>query len=334
MKKIWAVTVVVLALAVAPAFAQEPDTSYNFGVFTIPEIPEAPVIDGDLSDSVWANVPEFPVMENGDNDAPTEEGDLDVVAKVAWHDATNALYFGISVVDESYCNVNGLGASTNGEGWHNERVEIIIDGINSGEAGDLLQSGYHQQYTFDMPNIWDNDNPDGGEYGMADVPVSTSFIPVKVYERISSAVEPPHPDGYPFDLSDDYVQSAARLRATEERPDWIEAPVEFVWEIKLVIFEELLPNSVIGMDFEDPANIANGFNDYFADPDQIVKDLEVNQAIGFTIQQNDGDIFAESPTREHQNNTTGFSGNWNSSENLSALILGAPVSDIGDWSLR
>jgi hypothetical protein len=237
-------------------------------------------------------------------------------------------------VDESYCNANGLGASTNPEGWHNERVELIIDGINSCEAGDLLTTGYHQQYTFDMPNIWDNNKPEAGEYGMADVPVSTSFIPVKVYERISRTIEPVHPDAYPFDLSDKFLQSAARLRATQQKPDWIEAPVEFVWEIKLVVFEQLLPAADVGVDITDPANLKNGYEAVFADTAQIVKDLKTNGVIGFTIQQNDADVFAESPTREHQNNTTGFSGNWNSSQNLSALILGSAITNVGDWALR
>ena len=59
-------------------------------------------------------------------------------------------------------------------------------------------------------------------------------------------------------------------------------------------------------------------------------------AVGFTAQQNDADVFGTSPTREHQTNTTGFSNNWNSSEQLTGLILGPKSSGgtgVKEWSL-
>lgn len=347
MKRVCQLTIVVFVLAAAPAFAQAPDTSYNLGVFTIPELPTVPEIDGVLEDSVWASVPEIPMLGDGDSPAAVPgSGDLDIVLKIAWDDETNAVYFGLVVQDESYINTSGHGAPPpySDAGYLNERLEVVIDGINSGDPSAACGTPNHQQYCFDMRNIVDPWDPDNLYFGMADTPVSTEFTPVLVSEHITSTIQAgadTYPDG--FNLDDDFMESAAQIRSTDpDRTVWldedseVQGPVEFVWEIKLVIFEELWNLPDYGYDPADPDMAATGFKGYFEEADQTVKDLEENGVIGFTVQQNDGDLYnyAGNPTREHQTNTTGVAGNWNSSEQLSALIFGPALAGVEDWSLH
>ncbi len=337
MKRVYGFCVVVLALAALPAFAQ--DTSVNVNSFTAPELPTVPEIDGVLEDSVWAGVPTIPMDKDGDSPAADPgTGDLDITLKVAWDEETNCVYFGVHVIDESYINTAGHGSSVGANGWKNERLEIIIDGSNSGLSESNCDSGWHQQYCFDMRNIVDPWDPDNSYYGMADTPVSTEYIPVLVSEHITNILQPSedtYPDG--LNLHDDYVESAAQLKCTNpDATEWLEQPVEFVWEIKLAIFQELFALSEWGYSEDDPDLAANGFEEYLALPDHQRVDLEEDYVIGFTVQQNDSDVYNPDgePSREHQTNTTGFDGNWNSSENLSGLILGPTMAGVGDWTLR
>ncbi len=337
MKRVCGIFIVVLALAGLPAFAQ--DTSVNVNSFTAPELPTVPEIDGVLEDSVWAAVPTIPMDQDGDSPAAEPgSGDLDITLKVAWDEETNCVFFGLHVIDDSYINTCGFGSSVNDGGWRNERLEIVIDGSNSGLADSNTSSGWHQQYCFDMPNIVDPWDPDNGLYGMADTPVSTEFIPVEVYEGITAILWPnssTYPEG--FDLHDDYMESAAQLKCTNpDATEWIEQPVEFVWEIKLAIFPELFAAEEYGYPLDDPALAETGFEEYLALPDHQRADLEEDYVIGFTLQQNDGDVYNPDgqPEREHQTNTTGVAGNWNSSESLSGLILGPTLAGVEDWTLR
>ncbi|MGC9327639.1 MAG: sugar-binding protein [Candidatus Hinthialibacter sp.] len=337
----------VLGFGALAGFAQ--DTSVNVNSFTIPELPGIPIIDGDLSDPVWADVPAIPMDKDGDSPAAAPgTGDLDIVLKVAWDDETNALYFGINVIDDAFVNVMGMGSSAGTGGWNNERLEVIIDGTNTGDSGSTTTSGLHQQYTFDMPNSWDNWDPGNdieagvlydGNVGFfytegGGIAPSEDFVSAPVFERIEGTL---NLDGThaPWNIADDYVESAAQIRATEAGlSNWVEAPVEFNWEIKIVPFGYLMPNADLGVDLGDPNNIANGWLEFWEDPAHEKLDLEENMVIGFTVQQNDADLWSEAPTREHQTNTTGFAGNWNSSENLSGIILGPGATPVFGWELQ
>lgn len=330
----------VLMLAMVPTpFAQ--DTSVNVNSFVIPELSEVPVIDGDLSDAVWNTIPEIPMDKDGDSPAAEPgTGDLDIVLKVAWDEETNALYLHVDVTDESFINVQGRGSSAGDGGWRNERLEVVIDGSNSGSADSTTTSGLHQQYTFDMPNNWDENDPDNGLYGSFDtggLAVSTDFVSVPGYERIEGSVNVTN-DHYPFNIADEFLESAVRIRALNpDAVEWLEQPVNFTWEIKLVPFDFLLNIEDLGYDISDPALVESGWLEALEDDAHIVLDLEENEVIGFSPQMNDADVFDLTPAREHQTNTTGFAGNWNSSENLTGLILGPPSdpgTSVADWAVH
>lgn len=343
-------TALSLSLALAPAMAQNTSVNVNSGV--APELSTVPTIDGDLSD--WADIPEFSVPMNMDGDSPAAapgSGDLDIVLKVAWDDETNAIYLGINVIDDSLVAYQSLGSSGGTSGWQNERLEVVIDGLNTGDAASSNGSGFHQQYVFDMPNTWDawssdNDidnnvftNEQVGYFNNADggVAVSSSFITAPVFERIEGVLNTGAAHA-PWDINDDFLESAAQIRVTDPgASEWVEAPVEYNWEIKIVVFEEVFNSADFGFDMDDPANIANGWVDHLTDPGNVVNDLEEGEVIGFSPQQNDGDIWPDGG-REHQTNTTGVAGNWNSSESLTGLILGAASagggSSVTDWSIR
>ena len=316
----------VLCGFIAPVvFAQ--DTSVNVNTITAPQLASPPVIDGDLSDAAWANVPDVIVNGSGDSPAPTQPGDLDIVMKVAWDDETNALYFAFNIHDDVFVDVLGRGSSVGDGGWNNERMELILNGINTGSASDGENSVFHTQYIFDIPNTID-DSPNG----IASIPASTSFISVPVFEGIDGSIQAP---GLPFNLNNDYVQSAALIRVTDPNAtEWLESPVEWTWEFKIVVFEELTSTGFLGFDEGDPVNIADGFKAFFEDPVNVIHDLQLNDVIGFSPQQNDADVFSTAPEREHQVNTTNRAGNWDSSAELTGLILGARASSVLDWSVQ
>lgn len=337
----------VLWFGVSAGFAQ--DTSVNVNSFTIPELPGVPIIDGDLSDPVWADVPAIPMDKDGDSPAAAPgTGDLDIILKIAWDNETNALYFALNVIDEDFVNVRGVGSSLGNDNYNGERLEIVIDGTNTGDANSSTTSGLHQQYTFDMPNSYDDWDPENDieagilydgfvglfstQYG--GIAPSEEFVSVPVFERIEGTL---NLDGThaPWNIADDYVESAAQIRVTEAGlAEWADAPVEFNWEVKIIPFAYLMPNADLGVDLVDPANIANGWLDFWEDPVHEKLDMEENMVIGFTVQQNDADAWADAPAREHQTNTTGFDGNWNSSENLSGLILGPAGTPVTGWELQ
>ncbi len=347
-------TALSLSLALAPAVAQ--DTSVNVNSGEAPELSTVPTIDGDLSD--WADIPEFSVPMNQDGDSPAAEdgsGDLDITLKVAWDEETNALYLGLNVIDDSLVLFQGIGSTGGNSGWQNERLEIVIDGLNTGDPNSTTTSGFHQQYTLDMPNTWDSWSADNdlennvfineqvGFFNTADggVPVSTDFIDVPTFERIEGSLNLGGAHA-PWDISDNFFESAAQIRVTDDSAsEWIEAPVEYNWEMKIVPFEFLVGAGDLGFDIDDPANISEGFDSYFTDEVHDPLDLEEGKVIGFSPQQNDGDIWPDGG-REHQTNTTGVAGNWNSSESLTGLILGATINNTGgdggsnvrDWSIR
>lgn len=347
MKKQFGIAALILCVGAFSGFAQ--DTSVNVNSYTIPELPGVPVIDGDLSDAVWANVPTIPMDKDGDSPAAAPgTGDLDIVLKIAWDDETNALYFALNVIDESFVQVRGFGSSAGTDGYNNERLEIIIDGTNTGDANSTTTSGFHQQYTFDLPYTYDYWGPDNdiakkkfvaGELGYFNtleggIAPSSTFIPVPVFERIEETLNLTN-DSAPWDIADDYVLSAAQIRVTDPNvTEWIEAPVEFNWEVRIVPFEYLEPAANLGYDITDPAEIATGWLSFWKDPAHIPLDLEPNKVIGCVPQQNDGDVWGQAPAREHQTNTSGVAGNWNSSESLTGLILGAKATAIPDWSLQ
>ncbi|MDP8244923.1 MAG: hypothetical protein P9L94_12625 [Candidatus Hinthialibacter antarcticus] len=331
---------------VCAAFAQ--DTSVNVNEFQIPELATVPVIDGDLSDAAWDNVPVIPMDQNGDNDAAEAgTGDLDITLKVAWDDETNALYFHINVIDDALVSTRGRGSSAGDGGWANERLEIILDGLNTGDAASANTTPFHHQYVFDMPNTWDpwasdNDIENGvffdqeiGLFNTADggIPVSSSFVSIPIFERIEGALDVTNAHA-PWNVNDSYLESAAMIRVTDPgASEWIEAPVEYNYEIKVVVFDELWPAADLDYEIDNPDNVAAGWESFFADEFHIVKDLEVNSVVGFSSQMNDADIWSDAPTREHQTNTTGVAGNWNSSESLSALVL-VGGSSVPDWALQ
>lgn len=330
------------AIALLGGSATAQDVSVNVNSYTIPELSTVPVIDGDLSDEAWANVPAIPMDKDGDSPAAEPgTGDLDIVLKVAWDDETNALYFGVNVQDDAFINVQGLGSSLGESGWRNERLEIVIDGLNTGTADSSTTSGFHQQYTVDMPNTWDPFDPEAGFFGGFDqdpdnYPVSTDFIQVPTYERIEGTLNFGGPDHYPYNIADEYFESAAQIRVTDPAAtEWLEAPVEYNWEVKIVPFEFLLPADSAVLDIADPAAVESGWIGWFEDEGNDPLDLEEGKVVGASVQQNDDDVFAEEPARQHQTNTTGFSANWNSSESLTGLILGpASETTVSDWSLQ
>ncbi|MFB3784839.1 MAG: hypothetical protein ACE15F_00575 [bacterium] len=339
----------VFILFVASILAAAQDTSVNVNSYTIPELPSVPVVDGDLSDAVWASVPAIPMDMLGDSPpADPGTGDLDIVLKVAWDDETNALYFGVNVKDESYVGVRGLGSSVGTDGYNGERLEVILDGTNSGDAASSTTSGYHQQYTFDMPYTWDTWSASNdiakkvftpGEMGYLDttgggIKPSATFVQVPVFERIEGTLNLTN-DSAPWDIANEYVESAARIRVTDPQvTEWAAAPVEFSWEVKIIPFEYIMPAADLGYDITDPAEIATGWLSFWKDPVHIPLDLKEKIVVGFTAQQNDADVWDETAAREHQTNTTGVAGNWNSSESLTGLILGAKSAAVPDWSLQ
>jgi len=343
------IVIAVLIVCVGAMWGAAQDTTVNVNSYTIPELPGAPVIDGDLSDAVWANVPAIPMDKDGDSPAAAPgTGDLDIVLKIAWDDETNALYFAVNTKDESFVQVRGFGSSLGTDGYQGERLEIIIDGTNSGDANSTTTSGYHQQYVFDIPYTYDpwgasNDIAKKvfipGELGYFNkdeggIAPSTSFVKVPVFERIEGSMQFTDNET-PWDIADDYLQSACQVRVTDPNATtWIEAPVEINWEVKLVPFEYLMPATDLGYDFTAAEEINAGWLSFFKDPAHIPLDLKEKIVIGCVPQQNDADVWAEAPAREHQTNTSGIAGNWNSSERLSGLILGAKSAAVTDWSLQ
>lgn len=308
-----------------PAFAQ--DTSVNVNTLNAPELATVPVIDGNLDDAAWANVPSVAVTGTGDSPAATEPGDLDITMKVAWDQQTNALYFAFNIKDDVFVNVLGRGSSAGDSGWQNERMELILNGLNTGEATHGENSEFHTQYTFDLPNTIDD-----APVGLADVPVSSQFISVPVLEAIDGSITP---SGMPYNLNDDYVQSAAMLRATSANPTmWAESSVEWNWEFKIVVFDQLFNTTTVGIDTADQANIDNGYKDFFADSLNVIHQLKANDVIGLSPQQNDADVYDIPPTREHQQNTTNRAGNWDSSAELTGLILLPAQATVADWMVR
>lgn len=338
-----------LILGVGVLYVPTIASAGNVNTFTIPELPSVPIIDGDLSDAVWANVPVIPMDKDGDSPAATPgKGELDIVLKVAWDDETNALFFGLNVIDDAWVSVRGMGSSAGNDGYNSERLEIILDGTNSGSADSTTTSGYHQQYCFDMPNTWDPWEPTNDiktkkfltefvGYFSADqggVQPSTTFIDAPVFERIQGTLDLDNTHS-PWDVADEFCQSAAKIRVTKSGlTSWVESPVEFNWEVKIVPFAYLMTPSNLGYDIADPANIANGWVDLFKDAAQEKVDMKEGVIIGFTAQQNDVDIWDQAPARIHQTNTVGFSATWNSSENLSGLILGAKATTVPNWELQ
>ncbi len=321
MKSISIVALFVCVMAVS-GFAQ--DTSVNINTLEAQKLSTVPTIDGDLSDPAWANIPEIVVNGSGDDSAPSEAGDLDITMKVAWDDETNALYFAFNVKDDYFLNLLGIGSSQGGSGWQNERLELITNGANTGDPSHGENSEFHTQYIFDIPNTID-DAPNG----LANIPFSTEFISVPVFEGIDGSIQASE---LPYNLSDDYIESAAMIRVTDPGADgWLEVPVEWNWEIKVVIFEEMHSNSVVGVDTSDPAMVAEGYKEFFEEGMNVVKDLALNDVIGISPQQNDADEFGGG--REHQVNTTNRDGNWDSSEFLTGLILVEGTTGIQNWEL-
>lgn len=339
---------VLLSVPVFACAAMAQDTSVNVNEFQIPELATVPVIDGDLSDAAWDNVPVIPMDKDGDSPAAEPgSGDLDITLKVAWDDETNALYFSINVIDDAFVMTQGRGSSAGDGGWRNERLEIIIDGLNTGDAASTNTTPFHHQYVFDMPNSWDpwaSDNniengvffdQEVGLFNTADggIAPSANFVSVPVFERIEGALNVANGHA-PWNVSNNYLESAAMIRATDSSvTEWIEAPVEYNFEIKLVVFDELWPASDLGYEIDNPDNVAAGWDSFFTDEIHIVKDLGVNSVVGFSPQMNDDDVWTNAPARQHQTNTTGVAGNWNSSESLSALVLVGGTS-VPDWALQ
>ena len=316
---------ILAVLVTSPVFAQ--DTSVNVNTITAPELPLVPVIDGDLSDAAWANIPVTTVNGSGDDPAPKTPGDLDFTMKAAWDKETNAVYFAITIVDDVFVNVEGQGSTVGNSGWHNERLEFIINAQNTGQASHGESSQFHTQYIFDLPNTL-ADAPNG----LVGIPVSTTFTKVPVFEGIDGSIQVPQ---YPFNLSDDFIESAAMIRTTDPAATaWAESPVEFTWEIKLVLHEELYSASEFGYDLNDPVGLEEGFKEFFNDIGNVIKVLKEGDVIGISPQQNDTDVYATPATRQHQVNTTNVAGNWDSSAQLTGLILGPTASThIMDWSV-
>ncbi len=324
MKQLFVKAIACSLLAAPTVWAQ--DTSVNINTLTAPELSEVPVIDGDLNDEAWANIPEIVVDGSGDSPAPTSAGDLDITMKVAWDDESDTLFFGFNIVDDVFLNLLSRGSSLGGSGWNNERMEFIINAANTGNPDHGEDSEFHTQYTFDIPTTWD---PQPG--GINDLPVSSEFISVPVFEAIDGSLIP---GALPFDLDDEFVESAARIRVTDPNAtEWLESPVEWTWEIKIATFSELFSAGAFGFDTNDQALLDSGFKAFFEDPGNLRKELNVNDVIGISPQQNDADVFAQSPEREHQVNTTNVAGNWNSSADLTGLILAAQASDVSEWEL-
>ena len=136
------IVIAVLIVCVGAMWGAAQDTTVNVNSYTIPELPGAPVIDGDLSDAVWANVPAIPMDKDGDSPAAAPgTGDLDIVLKIAWDDETNALYFAIPRMNRlsrwaRFLATDGHKAS----GWKSSSMEPTA------ETRTHHHLRYHQQY--------------------------------------------------------------------------------------------------------------------------------------------------------------------------------------------
>ncbi len=283
------------------------DTSVNVSSFSVPELGDIPVIDGDISDGAWANIPWMDVDKDGDppgNPAPPEAGNLDVQMKAAWDDETNALYFAFHVVDDVFINEYGRGSSAGTGGWQHESLELVINAENTGSSADGEGSDHHAQYTFQFPNTID-DQP----IGMGDLDVSTDLISLPIFEGIDGHFAGESPT---FDIDNDYVESAGMIRATRAgEPAWEGSPVEFYIEFKIV-----------------PFSILKGSLDA---PENVLKDLEALDVIGIDPCMNDSDSFGGA--REWRVNLSGTGAGWNSSAELVGMILEASQTPVADWTL-
>jgi len=356
MKRIPIAAIICLAFVLG-IYAQ--DTSVNVNTITAPKLTSLPTIDGDLSDAAWANIAWTPVTGDGDSPAATDPGDLDIKMKVGWDDVSNAIYLAVNVIDESFVNVVGFGSSLGEGGYNNERLEVILDGSNSGSADSTTTSGYHQQYCFDFPNNvdgYDPANSNVGYFDSAKIPVSTTFIKVPVIEHVEgtlavnrTCVDVDQTDIFKqLNVADDYCQSAAQIRVTNSTAkEWFLAPVEFNWEVKIVVFNFLMNNTqatALGTEplydsaewMIDPVNIKNGWIGVFKDAANELKKLKLNDVVGFNLQQNDGDVCEDGVTvaRNHQTCTAGYANTWNSSAQLTGLIIGPAAAAVADWYLQ
>ncbi len=309
---------VLIGVCLLSVFSVAQDTSKNVNSLIAKELSVVPTIDGDVSDAAWADIPEIQLTGSGDSPAPTEPGDLDFFMRAGWDDETNALYFAFRVVDDHFVNMMGKGSSFGDSNWKMERMEFVTNGANTGLVSDGEDSDYHTQFIFDLANTVD---PQPG--GILDLPVSSSFVSIPVYEGIDGSIQA---IDLPYNLSDDYVQSAAKIRVTGGNPEaWGDAAVEWILEMKLVIFNKLTSTGMIGYDTADEENIATGYKSFFEDPANEIRNLQPNDVIGISPQQNDADIYDISAEREHQVNSTNRPENWNSSAELTGLILAPAV---------
>lgn len=296
-----------LSAAVSVSFAQ--DTSVNSSSFEAPELSEVPVIDGDPSDAVWESIEwmEITMPGDGPGSVPSEPGNWDAFMKSAWDDETNAVYFLFRVIDDSYIKDSGQGADS-GSSYQSESLEFVINAENTGSAEHGEGSDFHAQYVFEFPSTLKTIE----EGGVADLPVSLDLVEMPVYEKVDGHFAPSE---LPYDLDDAFIESAGKIRATDPdavNQEWgTEFPVEFYFEIKLVLFSVL--------------------KDAIDSPDNVVKDLEPLDVIGVDPAFNDTDVFEVE--RTWRKNLSGDGNAWNSSENLAGMILQAPSSDIEDWSL-
>jgi hypothetical protein len=80
-------------------------------------------------------------------------------------------------------------------------------------------------------------------------------------------------------------------------------------------------------------NIATGYKSFFEDLGNEIRNLQANDVIGISPQQNDADVYNIGAEREHQVNSTNRAGNWDSSAELTGLILAPAVVTYNEnWS--
>jgi hypothetical protein len=309
MKKPLLSTFLLLFLTTSVVHAQ--DTSVNVDSFEARELSTVPRIDGDLSEPAWDNISEIPVSREGagPGSLPAEAGDWDITMKAAWNEETNALYFGFHVIDDIYVKITGQGSIESPGSWQSESLELVINAENTGLEEDGEISPYHVQYVFEFPTT-----RIPSPAGVADIPVSMEFISMPVFEKIDGRFSPG--PGSLYNLDDNYVQSAGRIRVTEDpgaNATWGSGlSVEFFWEIKIV------PMSQLGtLSFTEEAS--------------RVKELQPFDVIGIDPGFNDSDIFL--PNRDHRVNLSGFPDSWNSSEHLVGMILMPSETRVRDWEV-
>ena len=138
MKRVLIVALAVCLMIPASAMAQR----WAFGEDEVPTLyavgimgSSVPEIDGDLSE--WASYPDWNVWTFADNfidnsfKTVKDLNSLDFTGKLAWHPATNMLYYAFDVFDDVHSQQSAKGECLY---WKQDDLEWYVDADNSGGA--------------------------------------------------------------------------------------------------------------------------------------------------------------------------------------------------------